>query len=148
MSGIVTLRPAQAADLRYCREVYYEAMRPTFERLFGWNEAGQDTTFERQWAVEEVMILVEGTRDIGWMQTGEAEGAVFLKQLYIEPAHQTLGIGTQFLSGLIDQTQARGLPVTLGVVKGNPAIRLYERLGFRTTGEDDHKIYLRREPRV
>ena len=35
--------------------------------------------------------------------------------------------------------------VTLGVVKTNPARRLYERLGFRITHEDDRKFYMRRE---
>ncbi len=148
MHDTVTLRPARPADLRYCRDVYYEAMRPTIERLFGWDEAGQDATFERQWAVEEATILVEGARDIGWMQATESGGVVFLKQLYVEPARRTLGIGTLVLSGLIDRAHARNLPVTLGVVKGNPAIRLYERLGFRIAGEDTLKLYLRLEPRV
>jgi ribosomal protein S18 acetylase RimI-like enzyme len=36
--------------------------------------------------------------------------------------------------------------VTLGVVKTNPAKRLYERLGFRVTNEDERKLYMRREP--
>jgi RimJ/RimL family protein N-acetyltransferase len=30
-------------------------------------------------------------------------------------------------------------------VKTNPARRLYERLGFRITHEDDRKFYMRRE---
>jgi ribosomal protein S18 acetylase RimI-like enzyme len=36
-------------------------------------------------------------------------------------------------------------PVTLGVVKINPALSLYERLGFRVTHQDDRKFYMRRE---
>jgi ribosomal protein S18 acetylase RimI-like enzyme len=36
--------------------------------------------------------------------------------------------------------------VTLGVVKTNPALRLYKRLGFRITHEDDRKFYMTREP--
>ena len=146
MRDSVTLRPARPTDLPYCRGLYYEAMRPTIERLFGWDEARQDSTFERQWAIEEVVILVEDGRDIGWIQAAEAEGAIFLKHLYVDTARQTLGIGTRVLSGLIDRAHVRGLPVTLGVVKGNPALRLYQRLGFRITGEDVHKVYLRCDP--
>ncbi len=148
MRDTLTLRPARPTDLPYCRALYYEAMRPTIERLFGWDQARQDTTFERQWRLDEVLILVEEGRDIGWMQAAEADGAVFLKQLYVDTAHQSLGIGTQILSGLIDRAHARNLPVTLGVVKGNPALKLYERLGFRLTGEDTHKVYLRCDPRA
>jgi ribosomal protein S18 acetylase RimI-like enzyme len=36
-------------------------------------------------------------------------------------------------------------PVTVGVVKFNPACALYQRLGFRIVGEDAHKFYLRRD---
>jgi hypothetical protein len=35
--------------------------------------------------------------------------------------------------------------VTLGVVKTNPALWLYRRLGFAITHEDERKLYLRRE---
>jgi ribosomal protein S18 acetylase RimI-like enzyme len=42
--------------------------------------------------------------------------------------------------------RAPGQAVTLGVVKTNPALRLYERLGFRVTHEDDRKFYMRRGP--
>jgi hypothetical protein len=39
-----------------------------------------------------------------------------------------------------------GKPVTLGVLKINPARRLYERLGLQRTHEDRHKVYMRLEP--
>jgi ribosomal protein S18 acetylase RimI-like enzyme len=35
--------------------------------------------------------------------------------------------------------------VTLGVVKKNPALRLYKRLGFHITHEDERKFYMKRE---
>jgi hypothetical protein len=38
--------------------------------------------------------------------------------------------------------------VTLGVVKINPALRLYERLGFRITHDDARKFYMRRDLRM
>ena len=38
--------------------------------------------------------------------------------------------------------------VRLNVVKINPALRLYERLGFRTTHEDDRKFYMKLDPGV
>ena len=47
---------------------------------------------------------------------------------------------------LIDEATGLHQAMTLGVVKTNPAKRLYERLGFRTTHEDDRKFYMRREP--
>jgi ribosomal protein S18 acetylase RimI-like enzyme len=36
--------------------------------------------------------------------------------------------------------------VTLAVMKINPALKLYERLGFRITHEDDCKLYMKAQP--
>jgi hypothetical protein len=33
--------------------------------------------------------------------------------------------------------------VTLGVVKFNPALELYKRLGFQVTHEDEYKFHMR-----
>jgi ribosomal protein S18 acetylase RimI-like enzyme len=46
---------------------------------------------------------------------------------------------------LVEEAASAGRAVTLGVVKTNPALRLYERLGFRITHEDERKFYVRRE---
>jgi ribosomal protein S18 acetylase RimI-like enzyme len=47
---------------------------------------------------------------------------------------------------LIGEATRAGQAMTLGVVKSNPAKRLYERLGFNVTHEDERKFYMRREP--
>ena len=52
------------------------------------------------------------------------------------------------VKGLIEEAAKAGQALTLGVVKINPARRLYERLGFRTTHEDERKFYMRRDWRV
>jgi ribosomal protein S18 acetylase RimI-like enzyme len=46
------------------------------------------------------------------------------------------------VKGLIEEAARAGQALTLGVEKTNPALRLYERLGFRTTHEDDRKFYI------
>jgi ribosomal protein S18 acetylase RimI-like enzyme len=59
--------------------------------------------------------------------------------------HCERSIGTEIINRLIEKAKQDGGPVTLGVVKTNPAGRLYERLGFRVSHEDDRKFYMRRE---
>ena len=46
---------------------------------------------------------------------------------------------------LIDEAARADRAMTLGVVKTNPALRLYRRLGFAVTHHDERKLYLRRE---
>jgi len=53
--------------------------------------------------------------------------------------------GTQVMHRLIDEATRASSATTLGVVKTNPALRLYQRLGFAVTHEDERKLYIRRE---
>ena len=50
------------------------------------------------------------------------------------------------LLGLLRQADDEGAPVTLSVLKGNPARRLYESLGFIPVEETDLEIEMRYEP--
>jgi len=144
MSPIV-LRPAQAADLPFCRRVQHETMRWIVEQLFGWDEAGQVDKFARQWSVDEVRIITVAGEDAGWLQTALVEDAVFLKQIYLDRPFQRQGTGARVMQIVIEEAKRQSKAVTLGVVKINPARRLYKRLGFRTTDEDEYKFYMRRE---
>jgi ribosomal protein S18 acetylase RimI-like enzyme len=53
------------------------------------------------------------------------------------------GIGTAVMHRLMEEAARAGRAVTLGVVKTNPARRLYERLGFAVTHADERKFYMR-----
>jgi ribosomal protein S18 acetylase RimI-like enzyme len=49
------------------------------------------------------------------------------------------GVGTKLLCGLIGEAESRGLRLSLNVRETNPALRLYERLGFRRIPEQVHR---------
>lgn len=59
---------------------------------------------------------------------------------------QRRGIATQEMQHLIAEAAQRHIKVRLKVVKIDPARRLYERLGFQITGEDDRKLYMDCDP--
>lgn len=62
--------------------------------------------------------------------TEKRDAELFLEKVYILPRVQGQGIGTHLVRRVLDEGLGAGLPVTLRVLKGNPARRLYERLGF------------------
>jgi GNAT superfamily N-acetyltransferase len=139
----VSLRPARPDDFLFARTTYYQTMRSIIEHLFGWDEAREDKAFARQFKIEEVQIITVDGADAGWLQTQVESAAIHLAQLYVVPALQRQGIGTAVLRGLIQEARSEQRALTLAVVKINPAVRLYQRHGFRITHEDQHKFYMR-----
>ena len=144
----IALRPAASADFDFCRCLYVDLMRPLSEEIFPWDEAGQDAHFARQFKLEEVQIITAGGRDVGWLQTQKRKDEIFLGQLYVVATAQNRGIGSHVIAGLLAAARAKGQPVTLGVLRNNRARGLYERFGFRVTGEDENKYYMRWDGRA
>lgn len=56
------------------------------------------------------------------------------------PKHRSTGIGTSLLEDLAAEADSSRKPATIHVERFNPALRLYERLGFRH--KEDKGIYL------
>jgi ribosomal protein S18 acetylase RimI-like enzyme len=66
-----------------------------------------------------------------------------LIQIQIEPKFQGKGYGSNIVQKILDT--AKGKIVKLSVLKGNVAIELYKRLGFKTVGEDKYEYHMQKE---
>ena len=141
------LRPARPGDFDYCAGLYFEEMENTIKEL-NLNMDAQFAGFRQRWDVMQVRIITLDGTDIGWLQSFVKDDALFVAQLFVDGALRRQGIGTEVVKGLIEEAARAGRAVTLGVVKTNPALRLYERLGFCTTDEDERKFYMRCDGRV
>ena len=77
----------------------------------------------------------------------QRDDLVFLGVIEIAPDHQSRGIGTKLVQGLLNEADSRGVPVELQVLKVNhPARRFYERLEFAVIGETQTHYLMRRPP--
>jgi ribosomal protein S18 acetylase RimI-like enzyme len=139
----IELRSATADDFLFARQLYYDTTRWIIERLFGWDEARENAKFARQFKLDEVEIIMVDGRDAGWLQTQTSEEAITLGQIYVAPALQRRGIGSDIVNRLLARANGQRKAITLSVVKINPARHFYERHGFRVTHEDQHKYYMR-----
>jgi GNAT superfamily N-acetyltransferase len=148
LSGLkfkVTLRPAVAADFEACRRTYFAETDWINERL-QLKRHDQESMFQKLWNPAQVCIIQADGADVGWLQTVTNKSDEFLGQIFVQASFQKKGIGTEVLSRVIEEASRRRLPLRLAVVKFNPSRRLYERLGFRVTHEDDRKVYMTRDP--
>lgn len=142
---MLTLRPAQAQDFDYCAALYFAGMDETIRNL-DLDRDVQAASFRKQWEPAQVRMIVRDGSDIGWLQSRVEGDTLFLAQLFVAAPFQRQGNGTEMIGRLIEEAGYMRRAVTLGVVKTNPARRLYQRLGFRVTHEDDRKFYMLREP--
>jgi GNAT superfamily N-acetyltransferase len=138
------LRPARPEDFDYCSRLYFEGMENVIKEL-KLDMTAQIAGLRQRWDVTQVRIVTLDGTDIGWLQSFVKDEALFLGQLFVDKSLRGQGIGTKVVKGLIEEAASAGRAVTLGVVKTNPALRLYERLGFRRTHADERKFYLRRD---
>jgi ribosomal protein S18 acetylase RimI-like enzyme len=118
-------------------------MRWIIERLFGWDPAREDKNFAQFFRLDEVRIITADEQDVGWIQEQVDDTTINLGSFYVMPMMQRRGIGTQVLQMLLARARNQSKAITLAVVKINPALRFYEKHGFRITHEDQHKFYLR-----
>ena len=142
----ISFRSATRQDYDFAWRLYSTTIRDITEALIGWNEIKQSASFADQWRPEEVRVIVADGIDIGWLQTALVSDTVFLKQLYIDPSCQRMGIGTWVMGIVIAEASKKHMPVALAVMKNNPAQRLYNRLGFLITHTDRYKFYMQRNP--
>jgi GNAT superfamily N-acetyltransferase len=138
----ISLREALDNDVLFARSVYFEAMRWIIERLFGWDQAREEENFARFFKLDEARIIVADRRDVGWIAEQVDTASVNIGSFYVIPQMQSRGIGTRVLQMLMEEARSESKGITLAVVKFNPALRFYEKNGFRITSEDKYKFYL------
>jgi ribosomal protein S18 acetylase RimI-like enzyme len=125
MSDQFALRLAQPSDFAFCQRLYFEGIGWIIEAL-KLDLARQREGFGEQWQLAEVRIITVAGKDVGWLQTMAAEDAIFIGQLHLEGRFQRQGIGSRVMRALINEAMRERKAVTLGVVKINPARRLYD----------------------
>lgn len=93
------------------------------------------------------VVAARGSANVGaaWLRLfqGAARGYGYVDDetpelsLALLPEYRGEGVGTALLKRLLEEAAARYTAVSLSVSKGNPARKLYERLGFAVIREDD-----------
>jgi ribosomal protein S18 acetylase RimI-like enzyme len=136
----VHLRPSTWEDLDWLEPFYERVMRPYVELTHEWDPERYGEYFypEVNWIVQW-----EG-RDIGLLGYEVRTGYLYLNNIQLEEGFRGRGIGTHLVRRVLALGEELGLPVRLRVLKGNPALGLYQRLGFTIdpTQEQPYSIEL------
>jgi ribosomal protein S18 acetylase RimI-like enzyme len=136
----VSLRPFRDEDLEFLFRVYastrWEELAPV-----PWEEE-QKAAFLRMQATAQHAYYQENYKGADWLviehfglpagrlYVHRREKEIRLVDISLLPEHRNAGIGSALLHELIAESTATGKPLRIHVEKNNPALSLYERLGF------------------
>ena len=152
----LTLRPAGPADEAFLLAVY-ASTRQAELALVPWSEEQKAEflrgQFEAQTAhyrehytgVSYDAIELDG-RPVGRLYVARWDDEIRIMDIALLPEHRGAGIGTRLLRDLLGEAAETEKRVTIHVEASNPALRLYERLGFRPVKERGPYLLLEARP--
>jgi len=117
-----------------------EARQECFMRLQFQTQRDQ---YRRQYADLHLQVIVRQGEIIGQILVAPIDDELRLVDVSLLPEFRNRGIGKALLQDLLVKAAGENKRVTLHLLQGNPAVRLYRRLGFSHAGEQG--IYRRME---
>jgi ribosomal protein S18 acetylase RimI-like enzyme len=152
----ITLRPVSSTDREFLLQVY-ASTREEELRLVDWS-ADQKAAFVRmQFDAQDAyyrehyrpatfdVIHVDGA-PVGRFYVARWKDEIRIMDIALLPEHRGNGVGTSLLRDLLAEADAAGKSTTIHVEKHNPALRLYERLGFAVADDRGVYVFLERPP--
>jgi len=96
----------------------------------------QHTHYMQHFPDASYEIILLKNKPIGRLYLDRREDEIRIVDIALLQAYRNRGIGSQLLHTVFDEARAAGLLVRIHVEVNNPAMRLYQRLGFRKVNED------------
>jgi ribosomal protein S18 acetylase RimI-like enzyme len=143
----LSLRPVTLDDEEFLLRVY-ASTRLEEVSAWGWTAAQQNAFLRMQFMAqrgsyaaayphaEHRLILVDD-EPAGRILVDRGGQEIRLVDIALLPEYRNRGAGTFVIRNLIEESRTLGKPLRLQVTKVNRAARLYERLGFSKTAEDE-----------
>lgn len=147
---MITDRAATPEDEGFLRHLFFVIRAPEFEAaglvgpplemLLTQQYGARKAYYEQEYASAEYVIIESDGEPIGYEATVDI-GTFHLLDIALMPEVRGNGIGTERMKSLMTKAEAMNKPMTLTVEVFNPALHLYERLGFVAT--DQTQVYQR-----
>ncbi|MGD2109286.1 MAG: GNAT family N-acetyltransferase [Phycisphaerae bacterium] len=147
------LRTAEEGDDSFLFELYCETRKSELD-AWGWPAEQREAFLKQQFTAQTRSYVVQfgGAEHKIIERDGQAIGSILvhrtpeefrLVDISLVADVQGNGIGTRLIRRLIKEARSASKPLRLSVLRDNPALRLYQRLGLVVTGDDG--IYVRME---
>ena len=132
-----TMRQATAVDINILDLIYTENMKEYVEKVYPWDSK----LFRDRFIAHDYQVIEINNQIIGFMKVVSSETEIYLAEIQIAKDYQKQGIGSSLIQLVIQEAQTKNKKLWLKIVKGNPAKKLYQKLGFTKLDESlTHEI--------
>lgn len=151
-----TLRTIQTEDREFLLRVY-ASTRVEELALTDWDEAQKQAFLLQQFEAQHHhyqahyreawfdLILLDG-EPVGRLYVARWPEEIRIMDIALLPAFRNRGVGGGLLRDLLEKAAATDRRLTIHVERYNPALRLYQRLGFKPVDETGVYLLLAVEP--
>lgn len=147
---MVTLRRVKAEDAGFLFEVYASTRTEELASV-GWSDPQKRSFLEMQFRAQtryyeseypgaEFQIILASSQAVGRLYVHRRENEIRIMDIALLPSHRRRGIGAALLRDILAEGKRSSRRVTIHVETFNPALGLYERLGFRQVASNG--VYL------
>jgi len=106
----------------------------------------QDAWWRENYAEASFDVILVDDEPAGRLYIHRGPSEIRIVDIALLPEHRGNGVGTRLLDDLLDEGDAGAKSVTIHVERMNPALRLYERLGFALAEDKGVYLFLERSP--
>lgn len=132
------------SNLEFAYAMKRDALGPHIIPTWGWNESLQRATLTEKMKLGSYFrILADGTA-VGTVAIVEAFDHLRIDDFYVSPHRQNQGIGSSVIARILENADAKCLPVRVDTQRWNPAVSLYKRHGFTVINETETHLSMQR----
>lgn len=153
----IRFRPIVPSDDPFLAQVYASTRREELA-VTDWNDEQKATFLQMQFTAQhkfyqenytdtDFLIILQDDTPIGRLYVARWKDEIRIVDIALLPAYRGTGIGTTILQDLLAEAGAAGKPVRIHVERENPALRLYQRLGFVIVEDKGVYLFMERAPR-
>jgi len=153
---MISLRPIGPEDDSFLAGVY-ASTRAEELAVTGWSDDEKAVFCRRQFDAQaahyrenypgaSLQVIENAGVPIGRLYVARGEREIRIMDVALLPEFRGSGIGTKLLRELQEEARSADKSLTIHVERFNPALRLYERVGFRQI--EDKGVYLLMEWRA
>jgi len=151
----LSLRNITLQDEDLLCAIYGSTREKEMEMVKEWNSEQKEFFLRQQFTAQHVYYQQNYIGAFFWMieKDGQAIGRLYVDENFVDgsiriiditilPSYQNKGIGQGIVKDILGYASNKPKPVTIHVESFNPAMKLYERLGFSLKDKKNGMYYL------